>query len=266
MSIEETARAETRKRIGFLTSAFLPQDDDITAFEFFAVLTAEVVSYLQDKYEIVIRVPKLSTRNNVAREQGKLLETFLAAIELYDALIISPYSVDEIVRTFERVADGITLPPVLTIDQSLKSSRSSVAEKIERWSMEPFNREGGELAASSLDRYYRSISDRPSAPVFIVIRGTGSSPVRAESFVAEITKRIPACEVLDSKEEGEYTRDRGKRIIQGYLNTLNHATWRQVAGIFACSDELALGIYTRSSIKASRDTDIQTGNMWLRRH
>lgn len=236
--------SKSRKRLGFVTSAFLPHGDQTSSFDFFAILTSQVLQYLQEDYDVVVRVPAPAKPNHIGRFQNKLLSELFASTTSFHGYIVSPFDVPTIAPAIMAFLRQSNSAPLITIDQSLGSSDIFQENGVDiPPAVVPNNRHGGELAAESLWNYYESFPDdfRPEGePKFITVQGTGASPVRFDGFMNKIKELSRGKAVVLSKEL-PFSRMHAKRWVRDTLQEDMDA-WQDVVGIFACNDELALGV------------------------
>lgn len=180
---------ESRKRLGFVTSAFLPKGDQTSSFDFFAILTSQVLLSLQRDYDVVVRVPD-PTQPCVARSQRQLLSELLQADSSFYGYIVSPFDVQAIAPLAVEFVKNNSPAWLITIDQSLESSDLFRRQHLEvPRAVVPDNHQGGERAARALWEYYQSFPREQrqlGKPRFIVVEGSGASPIRREGFIKYI--------------------------------------------------------------------------------
>lgn len=241
---ESAGLLKQRERIGFVTSAFLPEREPGSSFDYFAVLTTEVLRHLQRNYDVVVRVPTPKTLSHISEEQNIHVEEILTCAAEMSGLIICPADVDLVSQTLLHwLSENSTPIPVVTIDQSLGASTSwSGVDQEAPSAVVPDNVKGGALAAEALGAYAKSVREwrlRPGRPEkFLVVMGTGTSSDRTDGFENEIKKNFPNAEVEQS-EPLNYARSEAETWMGDFLSK---GGWADIVGVFACNDELALGV------------------------
>lgn len=235
---------ESRKRLGFVTSAFLPKGDQTSSFDFFAILTSQVLLRLQRTYDVVVRVPD-PTQPSIARSQQQLLSELLKADSSFYGYIVSPFDVQEIAPLVIEFGKKNSPAWLITIDQSLESSGLFRRHGVEvPRAVVPDNYQGGERAARALWEYYRSFPGEQrelGKPRFIVVEGSGASPIRREAFTEYIKEWSKGRAIVETSGPLLFSRGDGLEWVRTQLDHDIDA-WKDVVGIFACNDELALGV------------------------
>lgn len=233
-----------RKTIGFVTSAFLPQKDPTSSFDFFAILTSQVLQHLQNEYDVVVRVPAPEEIGEIGRSQRTLLSELFNTSNSFHAYVVSPVDVSAVASVVVPFLRKHNPARLVTVDQSLGSSRlfRKGNVKVPR-SVVPDNIHGGELAAESLWQYYQSFpeNERLKRPKFIVVEGTGASSDRFDGFKRKIARLSNGKALVSPSGPLSFSRESASQWAREQLRD-NMNAWNNVVGVFACNDELALGV------------------------
>lgn len=231
-----------RRRIAFVTAALLPDREMISSFDFFAVLTSEVLRNLQDLYDVIVQVPTSQTVDDAVGSQLKIIRELLERGGQYSGIIITPVEATETASAVVEFLPRLKSTKLVTIDQSLEESKDlfSKAGLSVPLSVVADNKGGGAQAAKALWHYYESFpsNHKPNPPKFLVIEGTGASPERLKGFREWISKKGSA--EVEPSGGLQFTRASGYDWFHHRLHTQDD--WNEVVGVFACNDELALGI------------------------
>ncbi|MCL5123051.1 MAG: hypothetical protein M1511_00845, partial [Deltaproteobacteria bacterium] len=237
-----------RKRIAFVTSAFLSDPDLDSSFDFFAILTSEVVQNLQDKYDVVVRVPKPDINGKTGFQQKALLSDILNGSPPYLVYVVSPIDANAVAEVVFPFLKKYPAARFITVDQSLEgcSPHFKIKGVTVPPAVVPHNYHGGQLAARSLWKYYESIprNHLPRKPKFIVVTGTGESQVRLRGFEDEIkllSRDSDNVITINPDQPLPYTRKSASLSVSQLLEH-NFELFKDTVGIFACNDELALGV------------------------
>jgi nucleoside phosphorylase/DNA-binding LacI/PurR family transcriptional regulator len=227
-----------RSWVAFLTSVLRSKAERIDSFDYFAVLTSEVVKRFQERTDVVVIIPSADSEPKNA--QMKLLK------ELIDrdidptlcGLIISPFSVEADVEKLALTFMAKHNRPVLTVDQAFTVKDTTQLAAVPR-GIVPDNHQGGEKAGEALAAYYHHLQHQPVRPLFQVVMGTGASPVRRIGFEAGLRRALPDVELrLEQTDALEFSRSAGNRWAREFQGW----TDPDLVGVFACNDELALGV------------------------
>lgn len=231
----------SRVQVAFLTSALLPRAGATFTFDFFATLISEVLVSLQERFDVVVRVPSGKDLHEASHKQRRLLDEILRDTHRYAGLILSPLDIQTLEHS---IADHLRIGNDIhffTVDQSFQTSPAFNGREL---AVPPFvvpdNKRGGEWAAKSLWRYYNTLPRefRPDNPLFVVVKGKGASQVRANGFRNQLSLLSNKKARVRNSKPLPFTSDDAYEWMMGNKKI----PWVEVVGIFCCNDEIALGI------------------------
>jgi nucleoside phosphorylase/DNA-binding LacI/PurR family transcriptional regulator len=240
--------AKTKPWIALITSAF--QDRKADSFDYFALLTSEVVKEFQADLDVVVFVPFGS---DVGKDQADLVKKLGDRQEDHylNGLIVSPFEVStrlsELAASFSKKHNC----RVLAVDQALPLRADANGNK--PMSVVPDNFVGGKYAANALHAHFSALQKKATIkkPRFLVVMGSGASPDRLAGFKDQILELVPGSRVVT---DGPFIFGRE----EGRDWAMKYKFWKQkdLVGVFACNDELALGVRDALEEMAMGDPDI----------
>lgn len=225
---------KNQRRIAFLTSAIDEGDPFHSSFDYFASLTASVIDALQKKYDISIKAP-VGHMGTWRRDFPQLLEWIYENRDLFkDGIVISARDREETQHIVQKLVDDGGRVFTIDIDLPAVSHRGNLQ------SIVPDNKDGGKQAARALWKYYKTLPDekRPLRPEFVVLTAGGASVDREFGFRKEIEYQSQNKATITPKDVREFTREGGIE----WANAFIAKDWPNLVGIFACNDEIALGV------------------------
>jgi ABC-type sugar transport system substrate-binding protein len=170
----------TRKRLFFLSSAFVPETDHQDTLDFFSLLTAKLAERLSaSNYDIVLRVPK---HNKSGIQQVDFLTQAINAMGCYDAIVIAPIETDALKGLLSSFMRSNPKYPVLTIDKSFESHFKAFDGNPPP-SVVVDGEKGGSQAGRELRQYFASCGKR--RPSVRVLQGLEGAEPRVKGFIKE---------------------------------------------------------------------------------
>lgn len=171
----------TRRRLLFLSSAFVPATDHRDTLDFFTLLTSKLTERLSAYYDIVLRVPQ---DNKSGTQQAEFLGQAIRFMRCYDAIVIAPIETNALKAPLSAFMKANPKYPVLTIDKNFE-------EHLEAFNPHPppsvivDGKEGGSLAGKALKRYCTSIGKRN--PRVRILQGLEGAEPRVAGCKAEFS-------------------------------------------------------------------------------
>jgi len=246
--------------IAFVSSALSPENaEDRDSFDFFAILLAGVVRQAQRlDHRVSVYVPQ--KKGATDSDQGIVLRSALT--KDFDAIIVAPFEtgvvVSELESFFEKMrqmhpeACKARQLPIVIIDKIIDATFTvKIPEGVFIKNVICDNKSGGFQAGQILHDYFESRNIPFANRKFMVLTGLQGAEDRVRGFGEAISIEYPDIQVVrPTSSDLNFTRvgarrwmnDQFNKLIKetpsefGFLNSYN--AW----GIFACNDEMALGI------------------------
>lgn len=263
---------ETRFNIAFISSALSPEKETgWESFDFFAVLLGGIVRRAQDlPGRVSVYIPRKEGSDET--NQADLLERVLEIKDRFEAIIIAPFNTDVVIQKLNEFMQARPPPslgltdgrgtPLIFVDKPVdpEGLDPAVKEVFSLASVSCDNQEGGKHAAQLLiDAFHedeaqgRSPADKMDRK-FMILKGLEGSDDRAKGFGEEIKRRYPNHElkIVDNDGDLNFTRSGARSWMHNQLRRLRcnevtafgKLTEASEWGVFACNDEMALGIHS----------------------
>jgi ABC-type sugar transport system substrate-binding protein len=247
--------------IAFVSSALSPAGDDASeSFDFFALLLGGIVRNAQDKHSVTVFVPRKHGADDSDQPAvlAKCLET-----SPFDVIVIAPFKVKEVREVLERFFAAQVAPPDQPADVQLKGI--VFVDKVVDFQAHPLklpanfllksigcqNEEGGELAADILKHAFDSRTIDPKNRRLMVLDGLEGSKERVIGFKKHAGNIMPDVPIVTPNDKLlNFTRGDARQWMLRQVNALRESRISAFGsldgllawGIFACNDEMALGI------------------------
>ncbi len=219
----------SRKRLLFLSSAFVPETDHRDTLDFFSLLTAKLTDALGSFYDIVLRVPK---DNKSSSQQAQFLNMAIVHKNCYDAIIIAPIETHVLKGPLSAFMRSNPKYPVFTIDKNFEHYIDDFEDGKIPPSVTVDGLKGGLLAGKALRDYCASLNN--GNPRVRVLQGLEGAEPRVEGFLREF-KDFPNAVKLHKSLS--FDTPSAKLRIQTDLAAKDFCD-----AYFCTNDEMALGV------------------------
>lgn len=246
-------------QIAFISSALSPEDQtERESFDFFAVLLNGIVSHGQtDDSQVVVFVP--TKTGALGSDQESLVRRVLEIASEFHAIVIAPFKTDtvayEIKQHFDNlpISDDFQCKALVFIDKAISPADlgDNIEDKILIKNFSCNNKQGGIEAADILLQQFDAESIPVNDQYFMVLEGLQGGEDRRKGFVDRIGaihsgKAVsrPDSDLLNftrAKARSWMARELDK-LFGGKTNEFGQLHENVSWGIFACNDEMALGI------------------------
>lgn len=253
--------------IAFISSALSSEKPEGTeSFDFFAGLLSGIVRSAHDSgHRVSVFVPK---KEGTSSDQADLLADVLREPGAFDAFVIAPFEVEPVKKLIldllgrdsaQPPCDGegkAPTKPIVFVDKVV--NLSEVQEKINpRYVVQNVtcgNEQGGYKAANILYRTFKrsGLPKEGDRLRFLIIRGLEGDEDRVKGFRNYIKENLATCSVDEAKSPDllNFTRGGAREWMEEQLILLRNGQMskfgslddRTPMGVFACNDEMALGI------------------------
>jgi ABC-type sugar transport system substrate-binding protein len=256
--------------VAFISSALSPEKEEgYESFDFFAVLLGGIVIHAQKNLidgRVAVYVPeKIETdRTN----QGDLLQKVLKLGRRFDAIVIAPFETSVVKAELLKYVNSISSDPehddasdipLVFIDKNIDPEElgEDVCNRFSIVNVACDNHDGGRKAARLLIKALnaqdivrnRKRENRPSR--FMILRGLEGGEQRANGFREAIASATRAEIITPASDDLNFTRSGARRWMEDQLASIREKKINDFGslgdttqwGIFACNDEMALGIH-----------------------
>jgi DNA-binding LacI/PurR family transcriptional regulator len=276
--------------IAFVSSALTPDGPNATeSFDFFALLLGGIVERA-DESDIRVSVYIPRKRSPTTSNQREVLMRVLRDADDFNAIVIAPFAIDEIrgelekffiERTTKKGAKQKPPKPIVFIDKVVDFDGPAAPSEADFLlkSIGCNNADGGREAARILCDLFAERGVEDAHRRLMVLAGLEGSQDRVRGFVERARELAPDMQlVAPTSEHLNFTRRGARRWMLDQMKALKSGdpsdfgildpsvSW----GIFACNDEMALGVRSVVSNRYRQlraellDAHFSTGRLRLR--
>lgn len=258
--------------IAFVSSPLAPENDQqFDSFDFFAILLGGIVRHAQEfNHRVTVFVPQKSNATG-SNQEAILRGSVLAEPVRFDAVVIAPFSTNAVEKVIKEYFASVTangacrakqqeskiLRRIAFVDKKIDLQDVKVPEGILIHNVVCDNLTGGKSAAEVLHRNFVDRKNRKLTTAreqrFMVLRGLEGSEDRFEGFRKRMAELVyqpglqieqPRSDYLNFTRAGarKWMRDELAGLESGNRNSFGKLDPAVSWGIFACNDEMALGI------------------------
>ena len=225
------------KPIAYISSPLINIDTSQTSSnDYFVQLLTLIVQKIHDVIDADVVVKLSKSTLTSSDDQDRLIHEIFSRKEKYSGVILSPVNVShaaQALKTHIRTLDEYKSLPIITIDKQITEPVNDILipSITSNW------RNGGACAADLILR--KLTSDDDSSPKNILyMPGLEGSAERIAGFTDELKDDRENRFTLTGLPQADFTRETAKARFDAYLTRNKN----DVDFVFACNDEMALGI------------------------
>lgn len=252
---------KSSQKIAYVSSALSPEDrTDRESFDFFSLLLTGIAQRIhRAEHEVAIYVPRKINADD--SDQKALLEDVLRRATEYACIIVAPFKTGDVgsalVATYERMgknASSPNLPPIICIDKALIPTQWQTVIPKDKVPLGVVcdNHRGGELAAQLLFSALKQSYPDMNHWRILILPGLEGGEQRRDGCASHLKSLgIPEQNItILTDHRLNFTRTNAERwaaeqlknALDGSPNAFGNMKDDLAWGIFACNDEMALGI------------------------
>jgi len=235
-------------KVLFISQPLFKDEGEVDTLDYFCQMLASLAIHIDevDNYDMVIKIPKSI---DAWSDQVNFLIECKNNSKEYDLVIISPYDRKRILEHIINLQKVNNKLNVFTID---KGYTDKEFEQFSEGHVDPPKyiqadwEHGGELAAEKFIEYIvENHSDKQANCQILVVKGNDCHE-RENAFIEKIKKYSNMNSAFDAKTtqiSGNFLRDTAYTETKNWiLKNMSNIIAKPLYGVFACNDEMALGV------------------------
>jgi len=235
-----------KSRFIFISSPFFSTDNESDTYDYFAYMVAKLSQEIEarfDNIDLIVKVPGGGSK--ISNVQSRLIRRAIKSKNEYSCIIINPYNRDELYKNVETWIKNFGEDKLFFIDQgyTLKKYRRFHDDRCSRPPYVQANWfEGGKIAGKSMANLF--YSKGLTAPHIVILEGDVGSDERIQGFklgIQEFKRPNFSISPAYSYCKGNYSKKQARDSFDVFFNDCLKSI-RRIDGIFACNDEMALGV------------------------
>lgn len=238
--------SKRNSKILLVSSPIFSHDEESDTFDFFSYIVAKLSQEIEERFsnfDLVVKVPKKGV--DASKMQAKLIRQAIERKEEYLCVIISPVDRERMYNNLPNWIKQIGDNRILFIDQgfSLDSYEFFHEDNVARPPYVQANWVGGgEIAGKSMTQFF--IDNGITTPHIVLLEGNTGSDQRIKGFKEGVNSFNEHKKMVNPSYYncyGNYSKKDAREIFNDYIiEAIDNK--RRIDGIFACNDEMALGV------------------------